>query len=302
MSEKMYAMIGVDMETDVGSFTPFYEGTKNATPKMIALFEQKGIQATFYFTGECARENPHIAKLVADSGNEVGCHSLYHETVGDELFPLPGVKPLLPHEVKPRLTLATEWIEEASGVRPTAFRAPRLWGSTAVVNALEDLGYTSDATYPMYFYRERFMPYHPSRDDWTVEGDSTVLEIPNFADMTMDSQDPGLERDRDQWPLFRTKGAEYLLSRIDSFLKFCEDNSLPKFICLYIHPWEFWPMETSYNFGEATVIPDSFITKNCGEKALHELEKLIDGMQTRGLEFKTASELTKIFHSDDTLK
>ena len=26
---KRYAMIGVDMETDVGSFTPFYEGAKD---------------------------------------------------------------------------------------------------------------------------------------------------------------------------------------------------------------------------------------------------------------------------------
>lgn len=296
MSKKMYAMIGVDMETDVGSFTPFYEGTKNATPKMIELFNKKSIQATFYFTGECAKENPQIAKLVADSGNEVGCHSLYHETVGDELFPLPGIKPLLPHEVKPRLLLATQWVEEASGVRPTAFRAPRLWGSTAVINALEELGYTSDASYPMYFYRERFAPYHPCRVDWTQVGDSDILEIPNFADMTMKSEDPGLERDRDQWPLFRTKGAEYLLTRIDSFLQFCQDNNLPKFICLYIHPWEFWPMEASYNFGEATVTPDDFITKNCGDKALEELGKLIDGIHARGLEFKTAHELTKLDH------
>ena len=151
-------------------------------------------------------------------------------------------------------------------------------------------------------YEKKTVIYHPSREDWTREGESTVLEIPNFADMTMESQDPGLERDRDQWPLFRTKGADYLLSRIDSFLKFCEENNLPKFICLYIHPWEFWPMEKSYNFGEATVIPDSFITENCGEKALHELGELIDGMQARGLEFKTASELTKIFHSGDISK
>lgn len=293
--DKIYAMIGVDMETDVGSFTPFYEGVKNGTPLLVDLFNAKEIKATFYFTGECAKENPATARLVQTSGNEVGCHSLYHETVGDELFPIPGVKPLLPHEVKPRLKLATQWVREASGVQPVSFRCPRLWGSTEVVNALEELGYKTDSTYPMYFYRQRFNPYHPSREDWTNLGDSGILELPVFADMTMQSKDPGLERDRDQWPLFRTEGAEYLLGRIDSFLRFCEQKGIPKFICLYIHPWEFWPMEKSYHFGEATVIPDDFITRNCGAGALHELSRLIDGMKERGFVFKTAGEYTELF-------
>ena len=298
--DTIYALMGIDMETDVGSFTPFYEGTKHGTPRLVELFKQKGMQATFFFTGDCARENPQVARMVADSGNEVGCHSLYHETVGDELFPIPGVQPLLPHEVEPRLTLATQWVEEAAGVRPVSFRCPRLWGSTAVVNALENLGYVADATYPMYFYRERFAPYFPSREDWTKEGDSKVLEIPNFADMTMQSNDPGLERDRDQWPLFRTEGADYLLKRVDSFLRFCEQNNLPKFLCFYIHPWEFWPMAESYNFGEATVIPDEFITKNCGDVAIEELGKLIDGLQARGVQFRTAKQLTDIYKEKAT--
>ncbi|MGI6696576.1 MAG: polysaccharide deacetylase family protein [Christensenellales bacterium] len=293
--DKKYALIGVDMETDVGSFTPFYEGVKNGTPRLLELFKEKGVQGTFFFTGECAKENPDIARLVAESGNEVGAHSLYHETVGDELFPIPGVKPLLPHEVKPRLELADQWIQEASGVKPVSFRSPRLWGSTAVVNALEELGYLTDASYPMYFYRERFAPYHPSREDWTQEGDSPILEIPNFADMTMESQDPGLERDRDQWPLFRTEGAEEVLRRIDSFIDFCQQRNERQCVCLYIHPWEFWPMEESYNFGEATVIPDPFITKNCGDVALTEMGKLIDGMLKRNFLFKTAKQLTKVF-------
>lgn len=295
MMDKRYAMIGVDMETDVGSFTPFYEGTKHGTPKLLNLFREKGIKATFFFTGDCARENPEIARLVAGSGNEVGAHSLYHETVGDELFPIPGVKPLLPHEVKPRLLLANQWIEEACGVRPLSFRSPRLWGSTALINALEELGFLTDASYPMYYYRERFSPYHPSREDWTKPGDSVILELPNFADMSMESHDPGLERDRDQWPLFRTEGADFLLKRMDAFIDFCKNMDQPPFICLYIHPWEFWPMEKSYHFGEATVIPDEFITKNCGEGALGQLGQLIVGMQQRGFTFSTAKDLYKVY-------
>ena len=290
-----YVLLGVDMETDVGSFTPFYEGAKHGTPLLLDLFAKKGVKGTFFFTGDCAKENPDVARMVADSGNEVGCHSLYHETVGDELFPIPGVKPLLPFEVKPRIELCKEWVEEASGVTPTSFRCPRLWGSTTVVNSLEELGFTCDVTYPMYFYREQFEPYYPSRSDWTKKGDSKVLEVPNFADMTMESKDPPLERDRDQWPLFRTEGGEYLLERSRSFLDFCDNKGVARVLAYYIHPWEFWPMQESYNFGEATVIPEKFITVNCGEAALVELSKVIDGLQAMGAEFVTAKGMTEVF-------
>jgi hypothetical protein len=289
---KTTVIIGVDTETDVGSFTPFYEGVKHGVPILCNMFARQGIRGTFFFTGEAARENPDIARLVASSPNEIGCHALYHETIGDELFPLPNMKPLLPNEVYPRLELATRWVEEASGVRPVSFRCPRLWGSTAVVNALEKLGYTSDASYPMYFYRKRFAPYHPSCDDWTAKGDMRLIEIPNFADMTMESTDPTLERDRDQWPVFRINGAEVLAEKIIHFERFTAGLGLPCVVCLYIHPWEFVEMPTSFNFGEATVIPDEFITKNCGETACRELESLIAILKKRGVSFAAAGEIT----------
>lgn len=273
---------GVDVETDVGSFTPFYEGVRHGIPRLLDIFDRTGVKATFFFTGEAARENPAMVRAVDTAGHEAGCHSLYHETVGDELFPIPGVKPLLPHEVKPRIELATAWIEQELGHKPVSFRCPRLWGSTAVVNALEDLGYVCDASYPMYFYRNRFAPYFPSRKNWLEAGDSTVLELPNFADMVMQSSDPGLERDRDQWPLFRTEGAAYLFERCRRHIAFCHDRDIPPVLVFYIHPWEFWYMQEQYHFGEATVIPDPFITKNCGDIACVELERLIEMLTSIG--------------------
>ena len=105
---------------------------------------------------------------------------------------------------------ATRIVTEVSGVHPTSFRCPRLWGSTKVVNVLESLGYQADASLPLYFYRTMFKPYHPDKDDWTREGGLKLVEIPNFCDLSMESSDP-YQRDRDQWPLFRTEGAEALM-------------------------------------------------------------------------------------------
>lgn len=295
MKDKISIIFGIDMETDVGSFTPFYEGVKNGTPVLLDMFDKKGVDATFYFTGDCARENPKAVEMVKKSGNEVGCHSLFHETVGDELFPIPGEKPLLPEEVPFRIRKATEWVEDVLGERPVSFRCPRLWGSTAVVNALEELGYKTDASYPMYFYRERFVPYHPSKQDWTKEGNLSILEIPNFADMAMESKDPGLERDRDQWPLFRTKGAKALMSHVQSYVDFAKGRGLPVVLCFYFHPWEFIECKRTYKYGEAAVTPQRFITKGCGKKAIKEIDILIDLLKDIGGEFYSAKKFADLY-------
>ena len=289
-----YVLIGVDMETDVGSFTPYYEGTIHGTPRLLEMMDRKGIPGTFYFTGECAQAHPEVAAEVVKGGHEIGCNSLQHETLGDELFPLPNVKPVLRHEVAPRVKLATEWVEEATGARPKSFRCPRLWGSTEVVRALAANGYTTDATYPMYFYRQQFEPYFVDLDDWTQPGSSDLLEIPNFADMTMESSDPGLERDRDQWPLFRTKGGQFMLDKVNSYLDFCDARGVGRFITFYIHPWEFHPMQPSYDFGEAIVTPHPFITQSCDSDAVEQMEIIVDGLLGIGAQFVRADQLPDI--------
>jgi peptidoglycan-N-acetylglucosamine deacetylase len=255
-------VLGFDMETDVGSWTPFYEGLVHGTPKILELLGRHNIDATFVFTGDSAKTHPEVVKMVHDAGQEVGCHSLYHETIGDELFDIPGVKPLLPEECFHRLEVATKVVQDVLGEKVTSFRAPRLWGSTAMVNALEDLGYTADLSYPLYYYEKRLAPYHPSREDWTAEGNMRILEIPNFANMTIQSSDQ-YGRDRDQWPLFRTEGAGSLIKHIDNMLDFYTQKQIDPVICFYMHPWEFHEMpQGAIHFGEGAVLPDPFITKN----------------------------------------
>jgi len=284
-------VLGFDMETDVGSFTPFYEGVKHGTPVLLDVLDRQGVTATFYFTGDCVRKNPGVARAVRDAGHEAGCHSLYHETVGDPLFDIPGIPPLLPEEVPHRLKVATELVAEAAGERPISFRAPRLFGSTAMVNALDALGYATDATYPMYYYRERLRPYHPSAEEWTREGDLRILELPNFADLSMESADP-YGRDRDQWPLFRTEGASAVLKHIDGFLGYCAARKAAPFLCFYFHPWEFHEMpQGEIHFGEASVRPDPFIVKNCGKYATRQFEELLAALKDRGAEFRQARQM-----------
>jgi peptidoglycan/xylan/chitin deacetylase (PgdA/CDA1 family) len=288
---KPTVVLGFDMETDVGSWTPFYEGLVHGTPRILDVLSRHGISATFFFTGDAVRSHPEVVKTVDRAGHEVGCHSLYHETLGDELFAIPGLKPVLPEECYHRVEVATDLVQQVAGKAMASFRAPRLWGSTGMVNALEDLGYVADASYPLFYYQKRLTPYQPSRSDWTAEGDMKIVEIPNFADMTIESKDPH-GRDRDQWPLFRTEGAPALMVHIDNMLDLYRKRDLPAVLCFYMHPWEFHEMPSGpIHYGEGAVLPDPFIIKNCGQVAVQELDRLIGMLKERECAFATAGDM-----------
>jgi len=285
-------VLGFDMETDIGSWTPWYEGLVHGTPRILDVLEKHGVTGTFYFTGASCKKFPEVVRTVRAAGHEIGCHTLFHETIGEALFEIPGMMPILPEEVFHRIQLATDWVEEAAGVRPVSFRCPRLFGSTAVIQALEKLNYRTDASYPMYYFRKQLVPYHPSKTDWTQTGDLKLLELPNFADLSMDSKDPH-GRDRDQWPLFRTASADELMKHIDGYIGYCAGQKAEPFLCFYFHPWEFHPMrEGLLHFGEGAVLPDQFMVRNCGEVAVAQFSRLVERLKEKKADFFMARQIT----------
>ena len=90
-------------------------------------------------------------------------------------------------------------------------------GSTKVVNAIEELGYLADALYPLFYYEKQLSPYHRSRKNWLERGDLRIVEISNFTDMSIDSQDP-YGRDHDQWLLYRSERGAVPLEHLDGFV------------------------------------------------------------------------------------
>jgi peptidoglycan/xylan/chitin deacetylase (PgdA/CDA1 family) len=294
-------VLGFDMETDIGSYTPFYEGVQHGTPHILKMLEKHNIPATFFWTGHAAENNPDMVRLVRDAGHETGCHGLFHETLGDPIFPLPNNWPILSSEVEGRLRVATRLVQEVSGEQPVSFRCPRLWGSTTVLNVLEKLGYVADASFPLYFFGKPFVPYYPSAEDWTQPGSMQILEIPNFCDLTMESKDP-YQRDRDQWPLFRTRSAQFLMEKAESFIEYVQADGKRPVLCFYLHPWEFHNMpQGALDFGECSVKPLSFIVENCGPKAVTELDVLCAMLKARRGRFVTAKRLAAEYNTRRTI-
>ncbi len=291
---KIRTVLGFDMETDIGSWTSSYAGFAKGADAILRILDKHGITATFFFTADAAIKNPEVVRKVRAAGHEIGCHTLFHETIGDALFEIPGMMPILPEEVVHRIDLATERVTEIAGIQPSSFRCPRLWGSTAVVNALERLGYKADATYPMYYFREQLVPYHPSKDDWTKKGDLKLVELPIFADLSMESHDQ-YGRDLDQWPVWRTENAEAMMKHVTGYCKFCEDKQVDPFLCFYAHPWEFAEMPSGLiHSGEGAVLPDPFIIKGCGEYSAQEFDKVVGSLKSFGSEFLQAGQCAEI--------
>ena len=291
MNSNFDVVLGIDMETDIGSFTDQYSGVRQGTPRLLDIMDRHSVTATYFWTGHAAENNPRVVCEVRDAGHEIGCHGLVHETLGDPIFPLPNNWPVFPFEVEGRLVEATRIVEETAGERPVSFRCPRLWGSTQVVNVLEQLGYVADASLPLYFYRGMFVPYHPSADDWTVAGNMKLVEIPNFCDLAMESNDP-YNRDRDQWPLFRTEGADSLMRKLQAFIDYVSERGARPVLCFYFHPWEFHEMpQGAIDYGEASVTPLPFITQNCGARACAEFAEVCRILKDKGARFTTCREL-----------
>jgi len=292
--KELHVIFGFDMETDIGRWTTDYRGILEGTPRILDVFNQNGIQASFLFTAISAMKHPQIVKRIKTEGHEIGCHTYQHNIWGKQLYDVPDYMCVRPYEMKARLKEATELITSISGERPVSFRTPCLFGSTELIVALDELSYKIDASYPVYYFEKHLLPYHPSRKDWREEGNLKILEIPNFADITLPSKDK-YKRDRDQWPRFRLNGADDVKKCVDNVIELQIEKDQPSVICFYMHPWEFVEMPKTIDSSEARIEIAEFLWKNCGIPAVQELDKLIKLLKADGAIFHTMKEFASVW-------
>ncbi len=116
-----------------------------------------------------------------------------------------------------------------------------------------------------------------------------ILEIPIFADLTVKEK----SRDRDQWPEYRTEGAESLLAKIERMAPVIAEKGLPEVYAIFFHPWEFVEMPSRLDVGEAVIEFVDHLWKNTGEVALRQFERFIELAKEKGFTFRTACELAE---------
>ena len=275
-------VFGFDMETDVGSFTPFYEGVNTARPAP-GTAGKHDIRATFFWTGHAAETTRNGPRVRA--GHETGCHGLYHETLGDPIFPLPNNWPILPSEVEGRLREATRIVRRVSGVRPDQFPLSASLGQHQGAQRAGKAGLPGRRLLPALFLPQAVRALSPVGKDWTRPGRMRIVEIPNFCDLAW--------RATTRISATATNGPSSAPSRPSSSCRrptvssnTCRPSGQRPVVCFYLHPWEFHPMPQGWlDFGESSVQPLPFIVKNCGPKALKQLDRVCTMFQQRGARF-----------------
>jgi len=75
----MRACLTVDLEQDCPPFLTSYRGIEEGAPALLGLLADEGLPATFFTTGDVARRYPGLARVIVDSGHELGCHGDTHE-------------------------------------------------------------------------------------------------------------------------------------------------------------------------------------------------------------------------------
>ena len=140
------------------------------TDKVLALFEQAGVKATFFTLGWVAARHPALIRRIADAGHEVASHGWDHRRV----FTLTEA------EFRADLERARAALEDASGQRVTGYRAPSFSIDARTPWAhplLAELGYAYSSSVAPLRHDHYGWPESP-RFAWRPVAGADLIELP----------------------------------------------------------------------------------------------------------------------------
>ena len=175
----------VDFEPDCPPFlSSTFRGIEQGAPRLLELFADTGVRATYFTTSEVAERHPSSVRALLDAGHELGCHGVTHAAFD-------------------RMDEATARWEIEQSLRVlrafapvSSFRAPYLRFPEAYVPLLEQAGFALDSSLAKYkrSYRVPRQPSTLARIPASMT--SSVLRLPAFV------RDPWLATLRDPVVLF----------------------------------------------------------------------------------------------------
>ncbi|MDT0573620.1 polysaccharide deacetylase family protein [Streptomyces sp. DSM 3412] len=92
----------------------FDDGPVKDTQRLLGLLNDRNVRATFYAVGTNVQKNPATVRAASQAGHQIGNHSWDHAN----LTKLSAAK------VKSQLSRTDTVIKQATGTKPTTFRAP----------------------------------------------------------------------------------------------------------------------------------------------------------------------------------
>ncbi len=83
------------------------------THKLLDLFAETGVKATFFILGWVAHRSPQLIRQIHDAGHEVGCHGMSHRLVYEQT----------PEEFTQETRDSKAMLEDATGAKVAGYRA-----------------------------------------------------------------------------------------------------------------------------------------------------------------------------------
>jgi len=156
---------------DAGRWGAMPSRVERQTHEVLALLNRHSVSATFFVLGWVAERHPGLVLQIRNAGHEIACHSYAHRLIYD----------LTPAAFREDTKKAVTAIEDACGVRPTAYRAPSYSITDRSLWALEVLvecGFTRDSSiYPIAHDRYGIRGFNRfAHEIRTPSG--TIYEIP----------------------------------------------------------------------------------------------------------------------------
>jgi peptidoglycan/xylan/chitin deacetylase (PgdA/CDA1 family) len=175
----------VDFEPDCPPYlSSTFRGIEQGAPRLLELFADTGVRATYFTTSEVAERYPASVRALLDAGHELGCHGVTH-TAFDRM-----------EHAKARWEIEHSARVLRTFAPVTSFRAPYLRFPESCVPLLEDAGFALDSSLAKYkrSYRAPRRPTTLTRIPASMT--SSVLRLPALV------RDPWLAALRDPVVLF----------------------------------------------------------------------------------------------------
>jgi len=114
---------------------PDERGLKRGVPRMLGLFDELAVKATFFVEGWNALHHRDVLDSILADDHEIGLHGWVHEKWAE-----------LPDGQQERLLFDGTAAMRAAGIAPTGFRAPGGYRGRRTAGVLRELGYRYDSS------------------------------------------------------------------------------------------------------------------------------------------------------------
>lgn len=271
-------------------------------PRLLDLYDQYGVKATFFYTGHIAQLVPEVVKMAYERGHEVGSHGLTHEV--SQAFDV-----LTPEQQLDHLRQSKQILEDIIGDEVVSFRAPAARVDERFPMIMKEAGFKVDSSVASQRFDMMFSfgalkklhwitaprkAYFVREDNIFKKGNSEVLEAPISAwgfpyIGTFMRIAPGLNRMTRRVLYWETccNGRQFVfLTHPNEFIdEDWEGGAIERRAKNYI----------AYLMGD--VIRHKLKVKNLGAQALPIFEKELVFFQKNSFEFITCKELYQRKHN-----